>query len=104
MQLSLIIYFIDFFKGPIILLEAGQSGSFTSRGNRDMHLVKSQQSIKDVLFKKNCQQNKRSIRASIDLFNRTTRVEQINLQDSLDLTIEKLCSFLQGYYKSVEKI
>ena len=49
MQLSLIIYFIDFFKGPIILLEAGQSGSFTSRGNQEMNLVKSQQSIKDVL-------------------------------------------------------
>ena len=48
MQLSLTIYFIDFFKGPIISLEAGQSGSFTSRGNQEMHLVKSQQSIKDV--------------------------------------------------------
>ena len=41
----------------------------------------------------------------IDIFNRTTRVEQIELQDSLDLTVEKLCYFfLQGYYKSVEKI
>ena len=51
MQLSIInhLFYWFFFKGPIILLEAGQSGSFTSRGNQEMHLVKSQQSIKDVL-------------------------------------------------------
>lgn len=58
-------FFLAFFKGPIILLEAGQSGSFTSRGNQDMHLVKLQQSIKDVFQKKNCPKNKRSIRASL---------------------------------------